>query len=627
MKKIATFFTTINVVVFFLVLSVFALIATTQSLFIIQDNTQKLLMEWTSSWANKIEAEFNGTFAQLDVFKSYLEETADLDTLSDPEELFPYLMKLEPMAKGLIKRYNTLDYYIWLAPEYTDPSLRQLTFQNMKLDRTVQLKYDSKYTRKEMTGGAWTWFTDAEKNGTAITDPYEWEGFDGKIVSLTQSIVLDGKPIGVVGSDMFITQIENDFIAERILETGYFVLVNASGTILFGTDQGKSLKDLGPQAVLIYNEILKAKNESGIIRFGTGTGEQLVGHHSLSNGWILLGIPTMSEIYRPVTQLIILMVFLSLVSLAILALLSVLVARTLSKPIAAMSVLQKKLSEGYLNIRVPQNLLGRKDELGTLSRATQSMIESLSDIIDKTILSSQAVGSGSKEITSASAQVSTGASEQASSMEEVASAMEQMAANIKQNSDNARETYSIAQKTANDAKSGGEMVAKAVEAVRTISQKISIIEEISRNTNLLALNAAIEAARAGEAGKGFAVVASEVRKLAERSQIAASEITGLSKQTVDTAEETLTLITNIVPDILRTTEMLQEISTSSNEQSLGANQITEALNQLDVVIQQNAAASEELASTAINLGERSTELNEHVAFFNHEENALLRIES
>ncbi len=615
MKRISAFFTAVNIGIFFVVLGAFAIVATNQSLNFIQDDTQRLLSEWTMSWGDRIEKEFDDVFARTDVFKSYIEETVDFPTMSDPAKLMPYFLSLKPLASGLIKRFNTLDYYLWLAPEYSDPSLRHITFQNMKLDRTVELKYNTRYARADMKDASWDWFTLAEKNGKAITDPYDWEGFDGKLISLTQSVIVGGKAVGVVGTDIFIKTLDEAFTAERILETGRFLLVNASDTVLFGPDQGKALKDLGPLYAGIAEALGSAGKDAGVLRLNAGMGEQLVGYHTLSSGWKLLGIPTMSEIYRPVTKLILIMVLLSAISLVVLGTLSVFVARTISRPIAAMSSVQERLALGRLDTRVPPAIVARKDELGVLSRATQSMIASLADIIEKTVLSSQAVQTGSEEITTTSSQVSTGATEQASSMEEVASAMEEMAANIKQNSDNARDTYAIAQKTAEDAKAGGEMVERSVEAIRTISQKISIIEEISRNTNLLALNAAIEAARAGEAGKGFAVVASEVRKLAERSQVAAAEITGLSGQTVETAEKTLTLISNIVPNILRTTEMLEEISSSSNEQSLGANQITEALNQLDVVIQQNAASSEELAATAVSLSDRSTELNRHVAFF------------
>jgi len=193
--------------------------------------------------------------------------------------------------------------------------------------------------------------------------------------------------------------------------------------------------------------------------------------------------------------------------------------------------------------------------------------------------------------------------------------MEQMAANIRQNADNAMQTEKIASKSAEDAKKGGESVAKTLAAMKEIASKISIIEEIARQTNLLALNAAIEAARAGEHGKGFAVVAAEVRKLAERSQHAAAEISELSGSSVEVAEQAGRMLSEMVPDIQRTAELVQEISAASKEQDTGAEQVNQAIMQLDQVIQQNASASEEMASTSEELSSQAEQLQDTISFF------------
>ncbi len=191
--------------------------------------------------------------------------------------------------------------------------------------------------------------------------------------------------------------------------------------------------------------------------------------------------------------------------------------------------------------------------------------------------------------------------------------MEQMASNIRQNADNAQQTEKIAVKSAGDARAGGKAVAETVNAMKQIAEKISIIEEIARQTNLLALNAAIEAARAGEHGKGFAVVAAEVRKLAERSQTAAAEISELSGTSVEVAEKAGEMLEKLVPDIQKTAELVEEISAASNEQNTGAEQINKAIQQLDQVIQQNAGASEELASTSEELSSQAEQLKAAVA--------------
>jgi len=193
--------------------------------------------------------------------------------------------------------------------------------------------------------------------------------------------------------------------------------------------------------------------------------------------------------------------------------------------------------------------------------------------------------------------------------------MEQMSANIQQNADNASQPEQIAVKASKDAKESGAAVTSAVTAMNEIATKISIIEEIARQTNLLALNAAIEAARAGEHGKGFAVVAAEVRKLAERSQTAAGEISELSSTSVDVAEKAGQMLNQLVPDIQKTAELVQEISAASNEQNAGVEQINSAIQQLDQVVQQNASATEEMASTAEELSSQAQQLQDTIDFF------------
>jgi methyl-accepting chemotaxis protein len=255
-----------------------------------------------------------------------------------------------------------------------------------------------------------------------------------------------------------------------------------------------------------------------------------------------------------------------------------------------------------------------KGERG-IHKAILELGSRLREVIGSVQDSSMNVSSGASQVSQSSQAMSQGATEQAASMEEVSSSMEEMAANIKQNAENAGQTELIARKAAESAERGGTVVAEAVGAVKEIAEKIVIIEEIARQTNLLALNAAIEAARAGEAGKGFAVVASEVRKLAERSQLAAGEITELSSRTVSAAEGTRTIIGEIVPDIRRTAALVQEIVASSREQDAGASQINAALTQLDQVVQSNAAAAEELASTAEELAGQSHTSLDTIGYF------------
>ncbi|MGE5503389.1 MAG: methyl-accepting chemotaxis protein [Actinomycetota bacterium] len=259
--------------------------------------------------------------------------------------------------------------------------------------------------------------------------------------------------------------------------------------------------------------------------------------------------------------------------------------------------------------------LSGNDEITALLSHVNDMIGKLRSVVAEVSSASSNVASGSEELSSSAEEMAQGATEQASAAEEASASMEQMAANVKQNAENASQTEKIARQSARDAQVSGEAVDKAVTAMQTIAEKITIVQEIARQTDLLALNAAVEAARAGEHGKGFAVVASEVRKLAERSQAAAAEISGLSSDTVKTAREAGEMLVRLVPDIKKTAELVEEISAACREQDIGAEQVNQAIQQLDKVTQQNAAASEEMSSTSEELASQAEQLQSTIAFF------------
>jgi len=291
---------------------------------------------------------------------------------------------------------------------------------------------------------------------------------------------------------------------------------------------------------------------------------------------------------------------------------AVLISRSISRPLREGVQICETVASGDLRVDIKVN---SEDETGQLMAAMLNMVEKLKDIITNINNTAEQVNAGSNELSMGAASIAQGATEQAASAEEASSSMEEMTSNINQTSDNALQTEKIAKKAADDAQEGGKAVDSTVKAMNEIASKISIIEEIARQTNLLALNAAIEAARAGEHGKGFAVVASEVRKLAERSQEAAAEISELSTTSVAIAEKAGTLLSTILPDIQKTSELIQEISASTAEQRTGAEQINTAMIQLDKVIQQNAGAAEELSSTSEELAAQSTSLQEMMTFF------------
>ncbi|MCQ4159451.1 methyl-accepting chemotaxis protein [Roseomonas sp. GC11] len=275
-----------------------------------------------------------------------------------------------------------------------------------------------------------------------------------------------------------------------------------------------------------------------------------------------------------------------------------------------MAAIADSIADGDLTVKAKLN--SERDQLGM---AQERMLTRLREVVQDAVVAAENVSAGSQELSSSAEELSQGATEQASSTEEASASMEQMAANIKQTADNAAQTEKIARQSASDAEVGGEAVGRAVQAMQTIAEKITIVQEIARQTDLLALNAAVEAARAGEHGRGFAVVASEVRKLAERSQTAAAEIIGLSSQSVKVAQEAGAMLSRLVPDIKRTAELVEEISAACREQDIGGGQVNQAIQQLDKVTQQNAAAAEEMSATSEELAAQAEKLQASISYF------------
>ena len=270
------------------------------------------------------------------------------------------------------------------------------------------------------------------------------------------------------------------------------------------------------------------------------------------------------------------------------------------------------IAKGNLQTEVA---IGGNDEIGKLNSAMLNMQQKLIEVVEQIQGNSDQISSASAQVNATASSLSKAASVQATSVEETSASVEEMGASISQNSENAQMTDEIARESASAAAEGGEAVEGTVKAMVQIAEKISIIEDIAYQTNMLALNAAIEAARAGAHGKGFAVVASEVRKLAERSQVAAAEISALTGSSVKVAEKAGTLFEKMVPDIKKTAALVQEITAASEEQSSSVGQINAAMQQLDKVTQQNAAGSEELAATAEEMLAQSANLQRVVSFF------------
>ena len=311
---------------------------------------------------------------------------------------------------------------------------------------------------------------------------------------------------------------------------------------------------------------------------------------------------------------IITVIWVSIAAVLVGVLLSWFLVRMIKRPLggepAEMERIANQIAEGDLSINFPN-----AQQATGLYAAMIRMTENLSNVIQQVRGGADNLASASQEVSATAQTISQGATEQASGVEETTSAVEQLNASVQQNTENAQVTDGIATKSAEEARRGGEAVDKTVQAMKTIASKISLIEDIAYKTNLLSLNAAIEAARAGEHGKGFAVVASEVRKLAETSRLTAEEINGLASGSVEIAEQAGRLLAEMVPNIQKTADLVQEISAASAEQSSGVGQINDSMAQLDKATQQNAAASEELAATAEELSGQAEQLQQSVAYF------------
>ncbi|PID90612.1 MAG: hypothetical protein CSA97_02060 [Bacteroidetes bacterium] len=453
-----------------------------------------------------------------------------------------------------------------------------------------------------------------------VVDPYFYPMGQERLLMITtvSPIIVDGKFIGMVGTDIDISFIQNFLMAQKEelqMEGLQIEVVSDLGVFAASTEDpkaiGRELSEFGDQYAGLLQEIARgvevesASMEEIVVGIPVYIGEA-------PSPWQVRVTLPKSTVMAPVWGDLLFITVGGILSLVVIILLIVLIIQRLVLPLKQGVDFAKAIATGDLNQRLEYT---STDEVGQLCAALNGMSQRLREIVADISDGADGISEASASISGISNQLSGGANDQAASSEEISATMEEITANIQQNTENARGTVSMSKRMQEEAEVIRIKSAESIESNRLINEKIAIISEIAAQTNILALNAAVEAARAGEHGRGFAVVAAEVRKLAERSRMAAEEIVQLSAGSRQVAELTGQKIEGILPTIARTATLVEEIAQASVEQHNGAEQVNLSILQLTRVAQQNAATSEELAGTSLRMTEQAARLKSSVEYF------------
>jgi methyl-accepting chemotaxis protein len=439
--------------------------------------------------------------------------------------------------------------------------------------------------------------------------------------SIVVPVLENGITQGVVGIDIDLKELSEIIAGINIYDSGYGILISNQGVIAAYKDEKLLEESLSENFDFIDESLLKSisegRAESKIIfskQFKTELFVSLVPIQIGNSGkpWSLCIVVPKSEALSEANKLMNYAILMGLIGLAVLSFIIYFQAISFIKPIYKSVEFARKISNGDLSHHID---IQRNDELGLLQDSLNKMNGQLLKIITDLQVSIGIISNASRGINSTAQKLSSGATQLASSSEEVSATMEEMVSNIEQNTHNAVQTNDLASQVAINTEKVRTASDKSLVSIKTIAEKINIINEIAFQTNLLALNAAVEAARAGSSGKGFAVVAAEVRKLAERSRNAADEINRISGDSVKLTEESSKLMNEIIPLIKKTTVLIQGISLSSREQNAGADQVNQSVQQFNSVTQQNASISESLSRNADDLMIQADQLTEMVSYF------------
>ncbi len=450
---------------------------------------------------------------------------------------------------------------------------------------------------------------------------YEANGPEYSIVTLSVPIIQNNQFLGVVATDFDLAGIQ-DFIAKSHVKS---VVYSAEGQIAAHFDKakiGKKLIEADKDIAGEFTDSLNAAvNDARAISFTAYSeafnAKVLVNTTPISIGqtgvsWSYITIVPLKEALAEARSMQWTIFILGLLALGAVGILVFFIARSITKPILSSVDFATKIANGDLTQTVE---VTTNDEIGRLCSAMNDMADHLNNVVVNVLNGSRSIAESSQQMNISLQQLAHSATVQAASVEQISSAMEEMVSNIQQNAGNAKQTEKISVNALAGIKKTSEASETSLQSVNSIADKISIVTDIAFQTNILALNAAVEAARAGEHGRGFAVVAAEVRKLAERSRLAAEEIIAISDKGKTLTEVASQAMKNMMPEIQKTTELVQEIAVSSAEQENGAEQVNSSVQQLNEIAQQNATAAEQLAASAESLNIQARNLMDLVSFF------------